>query len=158
MLAMLLRDAGRTGVGDTVLGTDVSARALAAAAVARYGEWSLRELPAALRSRHLVATDGALTPAAELRGLVRFRRQNLVHDPPPGSDFDLVVCRNVLLYFRPATAERVVRTLAGAVRPGGLLVLGPIEEPLGAMLGLEQVDAAGAALWRRPRPGGGVAR
>jgi chemotaxis protein methyltransferase CheR len=157
-LAMLLRDAGRAGCGDTVLGTDRSPRAIAAAREARYGEWSLRGVGPALRLRHFHGVEGGVTPGPGPWPGVQFRRHDLVHEPVPGGDFDLVVCRNVLLYFRQATAAGVLRRLAEAVRPGGMLLLGPVEEPAAAALGFERVEVPGAVLWRRPGHGGGDAR
>ncbi len=62
-----------------------------------------------------------------LRGLVRFRRHNLVRDqaPPPGeAGFDLITCRNVLIYFETPVAERVLQRLNQALRPDGKLLLG----------------------------------
>jgi chemotaxis protein methyltransferase CheR len=56
---------------------------------------------------------------------------NLVEDAPPPGRFDLVMCRNVLLYFAPEAKARVFASLAGALRPGGLLVLGAGETVIG---------------------------
>ncbi len=69
--------------------------------------------------------------------------------PPPGELFDLVLCRNVLIYFAPAVAAEVLARLLGAVRPGGFLALGPVELSLAASLAVEPVEAFGATLLRR---------
>jgi chemotaxis methyl-accepting protein methylase len=86
-----------------VLGTDVSGAALAAATAGRYGERAIRGIEPTLRERYFDRqADGSYLVGHRLRALVRFRRHNLVRDlaPPPGeSHFDLVVCRNVLIYF-----------------------------------------------------------
>ena len=63
----------------------------------------------------------------------------------------MVFCRNVLIYFDPPTAASVLYRLSVALRPGGALVLGPVELPLAAGLELEWVEEAGATLLVRPR-------
>jgi chemotaxis protein methyltransferase CheR len=148
-LAMALHDAGRRGGPDRVLGTDISARALVVARAGRYRAWSLRGLPASLRSLHFTPGAGEVEVLEARRAPVRFASHNLL-GPPPGGPFDLVACRNVLLYLRPAAARTVLARLHAALRPGGLLVLGPLEEPLAAGLGLERLERAGATAWRRP--------
>jgi chemotaxis protein methyltransferase CheR len=111
-----------------VLGTDISRNALAGAAAGRYGERAVRGLGPALRRHYLDKwPDGTSVVGDELRDLVRFQRHNLAHDPiPPRGEagFDLIVCRNVLIYLAAPVVERVTRMLGRALRPGGLLVLG----------------------------------
>ena len=111
-----------------VLGTDISGAALAAARAGHYRERAVRGLTARLRSRYLdrQADDGYLVGAG-LRSLVRFDRHNLVRDrvPPPGeTGFDLITCRNVLIYFGVPLAGQVIESLEGALRTGGVALLG----------------------------------
>jgi chemotaxis protein methyltransferase CheR len=111
-----------------VLGTDISGAALAAARAGHYRERAVRGLAARERSRYLdrQADDGYLVGAG-LRSLVRFGRHNLVRDPapPPGeAGFDLITCRNVLIYFSMPLAGQVIESLERALRPGGQLLLG----------------------------------
>lgn len=148
-VAIALREAGRDGQGDRILATDVSARALAAARAGAYGPWALRRLPPALLARHFEG-EGVQRVSPEVRARVAFRRHNLVADPPPEGAWDAVMCRNVLIYFDPPTAAEVLYRLAGAVRPGGYLVLGPVELPLAAPLALEWVEDGGGTILRRP--------
>lgn len=148
-LAIALLEAGRDHPADAILATDVSERALAAAREAAYGRKALRHAPAAALARWF--TDGpARRPVAAVRARVRLARHNLVADPPPPGPFDAVVCRNVLIYFEPATAAAVLYRLLSAVRPGGLLLLGPVELPLASALPVEWVEEGGATLVRRP--------
>ena len=150
-VAMALLEAGRAGQGDRVLATDVSARALAAAREGVYGPRALRKLPAALADRWLEGA-GTLRVKEPVRALVTFARHNLMAaEAAPGGPFDVVLCRNVLIYFDEATAARVVGRLAAALAPGGTLVLGPVEGVLGERAGLEPVAEAGATVLRRPR-------
>jgi chemotaxis protein methyltransferase CheR len=147
-VAIALLEAGRDGRGDRILATDVSHRLLGAARDGEYGAWSLRRLPPGIAERWFDG-DERRRVRAPVRALVELRRHNLVADPAPGT-FDVVLCRNVLIYFEPAVAAEVLYRLVHALRPGGLLVLGAVELSLASPLGLEWVDEAGATLLRRP--------
>ncbi len=161
-LGMALVEAGRPPGLDEILATDVSERALAVARAGVYGAWSLRRLDAERRRRFLRAAHAGSEVVPEIRRVVRLARHNLVKDALPGGDFDLVLCRNVLIYFDSRTAGEVLRRLAAALRPGGLLVLGPTEIPLAASLAMELLEIGGATLLRNrpaqvappPAPGG----
>jgi chemotaxis protein methyltransferase CheR len=111
-----------------VLGTDISSRALAAAQAGRYRERAIRALDDRLRRRYLQQqADGTYLVGDGLRKLVRYRRHNLARDPlpPPGeAGFDVITCRNVLIYFEEPAAERVLERLDHSLRPGGKLLLG----------------------------------
>ena len=111
-----------------VLGTDISGRAIAAATAGRYRERAIRALDMPQRLRYLEhQADGTYLVGQRLRRLVRFRRHNLALDPmlPPGeAGFDLIACRNVLIYFEAKAAERVLERLRRSLRPGGTLLLG----------------------------------
>lgn len=119
---------GSTPAPVDVLGTDISAAALATAAAARYGERSVRLLDPAVRGRYLTRQpDGRYQVIPQLRTLARFRRHNLALDPgpPPGeAAFDVVICRNVLIYLSTQLIGRALGNLERALRPGGVLVLG----------------------------------
>ncbi len=147
-LAMELLDAGRAGLGDRILASDVSSRALAVAREARYGEWSLRRLDPVVRNRHFEAQHPQVLVRPQVRAMVQFLRHNLVREAVPATGFDLVVCRNVLIYFNPPTASQVVEKLAVALAPGGLLVLGPVEAPLAAGQDLERIELEGVTVFR----------
>ncbi len=111
-----------------VLGTDISGAAIAAAVAGRYRERAVRDLEPVLRLRYLDRqADGSYLVGQRLRSLVRFRRHNLAREvvPPPGeAGFDLVVCRNVLIYFAAPVVEQVIRSLERSLRPDGVLMLG----------------------------------
>ncbi len=147
-MASILLDDGRAGAA-FVLGTDVSARAIQAARRGRYGSWSLRGLAGLVRPPWLRPEGGEWTIAPEVSRLTVFRTHNLVADPPPSLGFDLVLCRNVLIYFDRAVADGVVRRLFDAVRPGGWVALAPAENLFAEPLGFERVDHRGGALWRK---------
>ena len=160
-VAMALAEAGRPPGGDCVLGTDVSGRALAEAAAAAYGTRTLRFTPPSWTARWLgppdAAGDRAIAPA--LAAGVAFSRHNLLSvEPPPGAPFDVILCRNVLIYFEPYRIGEALVRLGAALVPGGALVLGPVELPLarGTPLlptaeaaGLRWVEDAGVGYLRK---------
>ncbi len=149
-VAIALLESGRAAVADRILATDVSERALSAARGGVYAARALRRLPPELGGRWTRPAPGGREVLPEVRERVALARHNLVADPPPPGGFDLVVCRNVLIWFEPPTAAGVLERLAGALRPGGFLLLGPVELPLAAALALERVTDFGATLLRRP--------
>lgn len=110
-----------------VLATDLSATALERALAGSYRERSVRPLEPGLRDRHLERRDDHFAVRDHVRELVRFAPHNLARDPIPPlgeEQFDVVVCRNVLIYFDGETVERVIDSLERAVRPDGMLILG----------------------------------
>jgi chemotaxis protein methyltransferase CheR len=128
-LALLAAEAFAPGAPPVdVLGTDVSGAALAAATAGRYRERAVRGLEPSLRERYLDRqADASYLVGHRLRALVRFRRHNLVRDPVPPlgeSRFDLIVCRNVLIYFDAPTIAQVIGSLERSLRRGGMLLLG----------------------------------
>jgi chemotaxis protein methyltransferase CheR len=110
-----------------VLATDIATAALEQAQRASYAPRSVSTVSDDLRRRYFTARDGLLYVDERLRRLVEFRRQNLVRDLTPGGaagGFDVISCRNVLIYFEAPTVERVMRSLESALAPQGTLVLG----------------------------------
>ena len=109
-----------------VLGTDIAPTALEQAIAGRYNERSVRLLRQGIRERYFTDAHGKTCVGERLRGLVEFRRHNLVRDstPSPGEPFDVILCRNVLIYFDRLTVEHVLGALEGALAPSGLLLLG----------------------------------
>jgi chemotaxis protein methyltransferase CheR len=111
----------------SILATDISEQALRHAREANYSERSTRELSKARCERFLAGEGKRSKVSEQLRPLVRFQRHNLVADPAPPrgeAPFDLILCRNVLIYFGVETVEGVVSSLESALRPGGQLILG----------------------------------
>jgi chemotaxis protein methyltransferase CheR len=148
-LAVALLEAGRSPGADRILATDLSLRALARAQAGVYRARALRRLPRPLAGRWFHASDGGARVDPRAAAAVTFQRHNLLDAPPPGP-FDAVLCRNVLIYFDAEVAGGVLARLAGALQPGGLLLLGPVELPLATGLGLEFLEEGGATLLRRP--------
>jgi len=141
-----------------VLGTDISGAALAAAAAGRYSDRAVRSLEPALLSRYLDRqADGAYLVRRRLRALVRFSRHNLATGPfPPRGEapFDLIACRNVLIYFEQPMAGRVIESLERSLRPGGTLMLGAADvlQQSTARLAVPVARSPGPARTGRTRP------
>lgn len=115
-----------------ILATDVSEGALARARRGHFTQFEIqRGLPIRRMMRWFDAAGADWVAKPELMRHVNFRRINLVADQRPAGRFDLVLCRNVLLYLAPAQREAVFARLAGALRPGGLLLLGAGETVIG---------------------------
>lgn len=110
----------------TILATDISERAIDHARRAVYRPWSFRRNDERFRSRFFVETDNGLQVKELIRRMVTFRRGNLVEANGIGT-FDIVFCRNVMLYFSPESIVRAERMLYNAVQPGGWLFVGQAE-------------------------------
>jgi chemotaxis protein methyltransferase CheR len=151
-LALLACEAFGTATPSVrILGTDVSAAALAAASAGRYRSRSTRAVPAEWRARWFVADGDELRVGDELRALVSFRQHNLLHDAY--GRFDVVLCRNVLIYFDAPTATEVRARLASSVHDGGRLVLGSADVLCGvAVPPVPQPKPVRPRRPRRPRP------
>lgn len=114
----------------SILGIDVNPSALARGARARYSTWSLRETPAEVRERYFRRDGNEFVLDPEVRSSVSLSFRNLLEDDPsfwrPGA-FDVVFCRNVVMYFSPEVMRAVVARISGALSPGGFLFLGHAE-------------------------------
>jgi chemotaxis methyl-accepting protein methylase len=153
-LAMALEEAGRSAW--QVLGTDLSARALARAEQARYGARELRGLSAARQARFTVPDGGLASIAPRLRDRVRFARHNLAADPAPlpAGSCAVVFCRNTLIYLRPERRRVALATIARTLRPGGWLFLGLAESLWQVTDAFEAVRLGGAYAYRCAVPAG----
>jgi chemotaxis protein methyltransferase CheR len=115
----------------SILATDIAVAALVRARLGVYGPRSARALGPADRARYFRADDCGLVVGGPLRALVTFARHNLISDPfPPLGEkpFDLILCRNVLIYFDGETVGRVLASLQDALARSGELVLGVADE------------------------------
>lgn len=141
-------------------GTDINRDVLGVARRAVYGSWALRTLGASARERYFRPGPRAGTFALkpEFRGLARFEPQNLMSliDGTASlalTDYDLILCRNVLIYFHPDVVQALVRALAQRLRPGGWLLLGHAEPNPAFAEFLDPVSLPGTAAYRRREDG-----
>jgi len=149
-LAILLHERGMLEDA-TLWATDLSGAALARAARGTYREWSLRADEGGRARRLMREREGLLELDPRIRGAVRFARLNLVdpHALPPGlSELDVVLCRNVLIYFSLDAVGPVARRLSSALVEGGWLLTGPSDPPLHE-LGLEAIVAQQGVVYQR---------
>jgi chemotaxis methyl-accepting protein methylase len=136
----------------SLLGTDISEPVLTAARAGAYARLhaldSFRAIPAwAMRHFAGLSEGGVWHVPIGLRRDVGFLRHNLL-DAPPVKAADLVLCRNTLIYFDEAANHRAQANLAAALRPGGVLVLGPADT-LRNPDAFEPIEAPGATVYRK---------
>ena len=148
-LAALLRAAGLAG-RYRVLGTDLSPAAVAEAQAGVYTRWSLRGVDDATVARYFTVTRSHFRVKDDLRADVSFARHNLLEAAPaPTGGFDLVFCRNVLIYLTPEATRQAVRRLVDALAPGGWLVTSASDPLLDRVDGLEAVLTEHGLAYRR---------
>ncbi len=137
-ISMVLQDmvAAGTPIQFSILGTDVSTEVLKTARAAIYPVDFVAPVSAAMRQRYVLkARDPAnqtVRISPELRRKVRFERLNLMDESYPiDRDVDVILCRNVLIYFDKPTQATVISRLVSHLRPGGYLMLGHSESMAG---------------------------
>jgi chemotaxis protein methyltransferase CheR len=141
-LAVLFLETLGPAAAVQVVATDVNASALVKAREASYGSWSFRNVELTRKMRWFELEDrrdepgrgDRLRPIEAVRSRVHFQTLNLAeedsaHNPWP-KECDLIVCRNVLVYFAPAAARLVARRFASSLAPEGELVLASTDPPL----------------------------
>ncbi len=109
-----------------IFATDLDEEAVAFARRGLYSAASLASVPQLTRLRHFTARDGSYEIAPRIRGTVTFGQHDL-GQRAPFPRIDLVLCRNVLIYFTPDLQRRVLLLFAFALRDGGYLALGKAE-------------------------------
>ena len=126
-LAMILLDQGArwSGWDIDILASDVSASAIATARKAVYSNFEIqRGLAVGQMLTHFTEKDHHWKASDRLRSMVRFERRNLLDLPPPNQKFDLILCRNLLLYLDAGARRIACRNLQSAIAPHGYLLLG----------------------------------
>lgn len=110
----------------TIMGTDINERSVEFGRRAEYREWSFRHTPESFRKRYFdpLPTGSKLRP--HIREMVTLQRGNLF-DITPQPRFDIIFCRNVLLYFAKERITNAEDILYQALRPGGWLIMGQAE-------------------------------
>ena len=132
---------GLPGFAVEVVAGDVSPRIVERAA---QGEWPLeraKQIPEPMLRRFMLRnTEGVMRAGPELRSLLRFTRLNLGQEAHPGLGvFDLIFCRNVLIYFDQASKARAIRSLLPHLDPRGLFFVGHAESLTGISEELQTV-------------------
>lgn len=125
-LAILLAEIDLRGA-HSILATDVDLPILARARAATgYLPSEVRSVPARFLKRYFIQESGTFRVIDEIRKKVTFRRHDLLSDPYP-LDLDLILCRNVVIYFTEGAKQQIYAGFAKSLRPGGLLFVGGSE-------------------------------
>ncbi|TLU73939.1 CheR family methyltransferase [Lichenicoccus roseus] len=141
-LAMLFSEMGAALCGRAVqiLGTDIARIPLARAREGLYSQFEVqRGLPARMLVKYFRKEDESWRLIKPIRDMVEFREWNLLSDAGSLGRFDIIFCRNVLIYFDPPTKSRVLEMLTARLVPGGLLFLGAAESVTGLTSSLRPV-------------------
>ncbi|HEY3149233.1 MAG TPA: protein-glutamate O-methyltransferase CheR [Dongiaceae bacterium] len=163
-LAMILSEmaAQLTGWKIEIVGTDLSTEILTRAKEGMYSQFEVqRGLPITMLVKYFAQIGDRWQINAKMRGMVQYREFNLLQDPTPLGRFDVVFCRNVLIYFDQPTKTRVLNNVAKLMPEDGFLFLGGAETVLGitdkfqmvpGQRGVYGVAAAHASAARQPMP------
>ena len=133
-LAMCLKELGRQVAGwrIEIIGTDLSNEVLQKARAGIYSQFEVqRGLPIQLLVKHFGQVGEMWQIAPDIRAMVQYRPLNLLQSFASLGRFDIVFCRNVLIYFDQPTKIAVLERLAHAIEPDGYLVLGAAETVVG---------------------------
>lgn len=147
-IAMMLHDQwpGMDEADVRILATDISDRMLAKARLAEYEKESLQDVPRAYMLKYFVSsgTGPQKTYRVQdtIRALVRFARLNLMDEWPMQGPFDVIFCRNVMIYFDTSTQRRLVQRFHRLLVPGGYLLVGHSESLLANAVGFKYLRPA----------------
>jgi chemotaxis protein methyltransferase CheR len=157
-LAMLVRELAAADGNNaelesrfSILASDISAEALEVARAGRYGPNEVKKgLSAALLDRHFHRRGNQWVIDESLRRLVQFQKFDLLDSPAALGGFDVILCRNVLIYFDEPARQRVCRGLYGVLQDGGWLMLGSAESLMGVNEPFESVKVGRVLLYQKP--------
>lgn len=111
----------------SILATDLDVNVLTRAKMGVYHDRVLQELPSEMKRRFFTKNGEYFTISDEIRKTVSFRKHNLLADPY-GNGFDLIICRNVLIYFTEDAKEMLYYKFSNALRKNGVLFVGSTEQ------------------------------
>ncbi len=160
-LAMILSES-RALLGDRrveILGTDLARDQLARAREGVYTQFEVqRGLPVQMLMRHFRREDAGWRISDALRAMVQWKEWNLLGDLRSLGRFDIVFCRNVLIYFDQPTKTRALEAIAGQMSPDGMLYLGGAETVLGLTTRFAPLPAERGVYGLVPAPAAILAR
>ena len=138
-----------------VYASDISRRMLRRARQGTYRENSFRETEVSLRDRYFAEKDGHWKISDEIKKYVDFIHLNLMDRDKIAllGSMDVILCRNVIIYFDPEGKRRVIGTFEEKLRPGGHLLLGHSESLINLSTSLELRHLKGDLVYRKPVPG-----
>ncbi|MEZ5934254.1 MAG: protein-glutamate O-methyltransferase [Alphaproteobacteria bacterium] len=145
-MTLLESNADLSRVDARILATDINTDVLSRASQGRYGAPILAKCPASCRTHFRTFPDGSGEVKAEVKNLITFRKLNLLGSWPMSRQFDVIFCRNVLIYFDNKTKAQLVDRFVEVLRPNGWLYLGHSESASGSHPALEP---AGRTIYRK---------
>ncbi|WP_322114360.1 protein-glutamate O-methyltransferase CheR [Fictibacillus sp. KU28468] len=126
-LASLLQETGRNIITYSILATDLDELALRRAKEGLYAETSIKNVPESVRNSSFRQKAGGFAVTEALKKPIVFKQHNLLADVFEKS-FDLIVCRNVMIYFTEDAKEALFHKFSESLRPGGYLFVGSTEQ------------------------------
>ncbi|MBC8018986.1 MAG: protein-glutamate O-methyltransferase CheR, partial [Verrucomicrobia bacterium] len=144
----------------TILATDINSRSLGKAVQGVYGDWSFRGVPQWIRQKYFTKTpDGRYELPHAIRRMVTFSILNLAEDSYPSlstntNAMDIILCRNVLMYFERQQQQRAIQGFQRSLLEGGWLVVSPCETSPAYSACFETVMFPEAAFYKRNEQGG----
>lgn len=136
-----------------IVGTDVNTRVLDAARRGIYSERAVRNVEGDCLRHHFSPAGRHYQLAGDVMASVRFEHGSLTQDGPfLPRRYDIILCKNVAIYFRPEVTRRLVRRLHGALNTGGYLLLGHSESLWQMEEGFSLVEHDGVFCYRKPAP------
>lgn len=131
-----------------ILGTDISGKAIEQARRGTYSQFEIqRGLSVTRMIEFFTESPGGWQAKDCIQRQTRFERHNILDHPPASAPFDLILCRNVLLYFDPETRRSAFDSMASALAPDGFLMLGAGETVIGQTTRFTPSDC-GSATYR----------
>jgi chemotaxis protein methyltransferase CheR len=137
-LAMILKEMGASlnGWRTEIVATDLSQEVLEKSKAGIFSQFEVqRGLPIQLLVKHFTQINETWQLSPDIRAMVQFRQLNLLHDFSHLGTFDIIFCRNVLIYFDQDTKVNVFNRLTKVIEPDGFLVLGAAETVVGLSTG-----------------------
>ncbi len=157
-IAILLNDAFGVECGGwdiSIVGTDINRQFLARAHAGRFKDWDMRNLAPDVVERCFIRQGAEFAIRPRYARSVSFHYHNLVRHPYPSLAhdllaFDLILCRNVLIYFERSIVRQVIGGLQACLQEGGWLLVGHAEPDVALFRSFETVNVPGAVLYRKP--------
>ena len=149
LISRLIPDPAQWDV--SILATDINPEGFATARKGLYTQWSFRGTPAWVTNGYFTKTGSRYRLSPAIQDMVEFRYLNLVEDDFP-LDCDLILCRNVIMYFCRDTAVRVAEKLRGSLRDGGYLLVTASETGRDIQGSLTSMMLDGEIVYKRTPP------
>lgn len=147
-IAMTLLDSQKnlSGIDARILATDINTEVLRQASEGCYSPAIMAKCPASFKGYFRPSTNGDSEVTQAVKNLIAFRKLNLLDKWPMKRQFDIIFCRNVLIYFDSKTKEQLVDRFVNALKPKGWLYLGHSESASGIHPALE---STGRTIYRK---------